>query len=124
MMLIVSTITAFGSKEVWQGHTTVTSAVRHASSHPTSFIMPESTIINAMQSPLCGTLATVLLYGVICTQVFQYAYNHATSDRHFLRWLVSRLPCTQYQSLIRGNGGVGGMYMVRCALDFTFFLVS
>ena len=86
--------------------------------------MPESTIINVMQGPLCGTLATVLLYGVICTQVFQYAYNHATSDRHSVRWLVSRSPCTQYQSLIQGNGGVGGMYMVRYTPDSTSFLVS
>lgn len=51
-----------------------------------------SAIITVMQGPLCGTLATMLLYGVICMQVFQYASNYCSSDRHVIKWLVSRVP--------------------------------
>ncbi|KAG1896803.1 uncharacterized protein F5891DRAFT_1192703 [Suillus fuscotomentosus] len=41
-----------------------------------------------MQGPLCGALANMLLYGVICMQTFRYwqAYEH---DRNILKCLVA-----------------------------------
>ncbi|KAF8552161.1 hypothetical protein OG21DRAFT_1466112 [Imleria badia] len=47
-----------------------------------------SLITNFMQGPLCGTLATMLLYGVICMQVYHYANNYASSDRNAIKWLI------------------------------------
>ncbi|KAG9311194.1 hypothetical protein JVU11DRAFT_8269 [Chiua virens] len=56
--------------------------------------MSSTLILKAMQGPLCGTLASMLLYGVICMQVFYYVNNYASSDRHALKWLVSS-DCSQ-----------------------------
>ncbi|KAH7923298.1 hypothetical protein BV22DRAFT_1093126 [Leucogyrophana mollusca] len=44
-------------------------------------------VMTIMQGPLCGTLATMLLYGVICMQTFYYLQNYA-SDRKGLKFLV------------------------------------
>lgn len=43
--------------------------------------------MSIMQGPLCGALATMFLYGVICMQTFHYwqAYEH---DRKILKCLV------------------------------------
>ncbi|KAG1724020.1 hypothetical protein EDB19DRAFT_324044 [Suillus lakei] len=47
-----------------------------------------SVVVSIMQGPLCGTLATMLLYGVICMQTFHYwqAYAH---DGKILKSLVA-----------------------------------
>ncbi|KAG2337367.1 hypothetical protein BDR05DRAFT_1005074 [Suillus weaverae] len=47
-----------------------------------------SVVVSIMQGPLCGALATMLLYGVICMQTFHYwqAYGH---DRKILKCLVA-----------------------------------
>lgn len=44
--------------------------------------------MSIMQGPLCGALANMLLYGVICMQTFRYwqAYEH---DRNILKCLVA-----------------------------------
>ncbi|KAF9218906.1 hypothetical protein BS17DRAFT_790486 [Gyrodon lividus] len=47
-----------------------------------------SPIMSLMQGPLCGTLATMLLYGVFCMQTFYYARNY-TEDKPSLKWLVA-----------------------------------
>jgi len=46
-----------------------------------------SVVMSIMQGPLCGALATMLLYGVICMQTFRYwqAYEH---DKKILKCLV------------------------------------
>lgn len=82
-----------------------------------------SAIITVMQGPLCGTLATMFLYGVICMQVFHYASNYGSSDRHAIKWLVSRAPLVQVSTiwLIRCASGVGCGYIVCQALDFAAF---
>ncbi|EIW75988.1 hypothetical protein CONPUDRAFT_169214 [Coniophora puteana RWD-64-598 SS2] len=41
-----------------------------------------------MQGPLCGTLATMMLYGIICMQTFQY-YQNYERDRKFMKVLVA-----------------------------------
>ncbi|KAF9218378.1 hypothetical protein BS17DRAFT_791567 [Gyrodon lividus] len=43
-----------------------------------------------MEGPLCGTLATMMLYGVVCLQTFYYALNYST-DRKAIKWLVGSL---------------------------------
>ncbi|KAG1720537.1 hypothetical protein EDB19DRAFT_1776590 [Suillus lakei] len=45
-----------------------------------------STVMSIMQGPLCGALATMLLYGIICMQTFRYwqVYKH---DRKILKIL-------------------------------------
>ncbi|KAG1792317.1 uncharacterized protein HD556DRAFT_1239507 [Suillus plorans] len=47
-----------------------------------------SVVMSIMQGPLCGALANMLLYGVICMQTFRYwqAYEH---DRNILKCLVA-----------------------------------
>ncbi|KIK74928.1 hypothetical protein PAXRUDRAFT_174306 [Paxillus rubicundulus Ve08.2h10] len=45
-----------------------------------------SSVTNLMQGPLCGTLATLLLYGVFCMQMFYYARNYR-EDRPFWKFL-------------------------------------
>ncbi|KAG1719218.1 hypothetical protein EDB19DRAFT_727074 [Suillus lakei] len=49
-----------------------------------------SVVMLIMQGPLCGALATMLLYGVICMQTFHYwqAYEH---DRKILKCLVASI---------------------------------
>ncbi|KIJ64042.1 hypothetical protein HYDPIDRAFT_112568 [Hydnomerulius pinastri MD-312] len=47
-------------------------------------------IMTLMQGPLCGTLATMLLYGIFCMQTFYYARNY-TEDRKAIKWLVACL---------------------------------
>ncbi|KAF9232206.1 hypothetical protein BU15DRAFT_81497 [Melanogaster broomeanus] len=49
-----------------------------------------SLIMSVMQGPFCGTLATLMLYGVICMQIFHYARNYGT-DRKAIKWLVGCL---------------------------------
>ncbi|KAG2092323.1 uncharacterized protein F5147DRAFT_840665 [Suillus discolor] len=47
-----------------------------------------SVVMSIMQGPLCGALANMLLYGVICMQTFRYwqAYEH---NRNILKCLVA-----------------------------------
>jgi hypothetical protein len=49
-----------------------------------------SVVMSIMQGPLCGALATMLLYGVICMQTFRYwqAYEH---DKKILKCLVASI---------------------------------
>lgn len=49
-----------------------------------------SVVMSIMQGPLCGALATMLLYGIICMQTFHYwqAYEH---DRRTLKCLVASI---------------------------------
>ncbi|KAH0826379.1 hypothetical protein J3R83DRAFT_5342 [Lanmaoa asiatica] len=68
--------------------------------------MPSS-IIKAMEGPFTGTLATMMLYGVICMQTFHYAKNYATSDRAPHKLVGESItPLIQVcaKSLIRVNG--------------------
>ncbi|KIJ15773.1 hypothetical protein PAXINDRAFT_114156 [Paxillus involutus ATCC 200175] len=58
-------------------------------SHSGSSIMAPP-IITVMQGPFCGTLVTLMLYGVICMQTFTYAWNYST-DRKAFKWLVGSL---------------------------------
>ncbi|KAH7930000.1 hypothetical protein BV22DRAFT_1028967 [Leucogyrophana mollusca] len=44
-------------------------------------------VMTIMQGPLCGTLATMFLYGVICMQAFYYLQNYA-KDRRSIKVLV------------------------------------
>ncbi|KIJ15791.1 hypothetical protein PAXINDRAFT_76296 [Paxillus involutus ATCC 200175] len=45
-----------------------------------------SPVVNLMQGPLCGTLATMFLYGIFCMQTFYYARNYV-EDRLLLKVL-------------------------------------
>ncbi|KAJ8592542.1 hypothetical protein M405DRAFT_888942 [Rhizopogon salebrosus TDB-379] len=47
-----------------------------------------SVVMSIMQGPLCGTLATMLLYGIICMQTFHY-WQAYENDRKILKCLVT-----------------------------------
>ncbi|KAH7929904.1 hypothetical protein BV22DRAFT_1125433 [Leucogyrophana mollusca] len=44
-------------------------------------------VMTIMQGPLCGTLATMMLYGIICMQTFHYLQNYE-KDRNIIKTLV------------------------------------
>ncbi|KAH7913091.1 hypothetical protein BJ138DRAFT_1224351 [Hygrophoropsis aurantiaca] len=50
--------------------------------------MAPTLVMTIMQGPLCGALATMFLYGVICMQAFHYFQNYP-KDRRSLKILVT-----------------------------------
>ncbi|EGN96802.1 hypothetical protein SERLA73DRAFT_184964 [Serpula lacrymans var. lacrymans S7.3] len=56
--------------------------------------MAPSPVIAIMQGGLCGTLATMFMYGIICMQAFFYIQNYA-SDKKRLKILVASIWCLE-----------------------------
>ncbi|KAG2144393.1 uncharacterized protein EDB93DRAFT_1241274 [Suillus bovinus] len=86
-----------------------------------------SIAMSIMQGPLCGALATMLLYGVICMQTFHYwqVYEH---DKKILKFLTAHTALTIYAVefyLIMHFGDTTSLeYAVWCVSYIIGFIIA